>query len=116
MSELDRRIAQRRQELQAARRIALKGIGQQNEEMEQAYRAYLQEEEAVFGIRAADLKKTYPSSPPRFDLTADIAPLPVEVQAVAGRSPIESQSNGCCSSCGSPCSQKATLFSESCSN
>jgi activator of 2-hydroxyglutaryl-CoA dehydratase/predicted nucleotide-binding protein (sugar kinase/HSP70/actin superfamily) len=116
MSELDRRIAQRRQELQAARRIALDGIGQQNEEMEQAYRAYVQEEEAVFGIRAEDLKKTYPSSPPSFDLTADIAPLPVEVQAVAGRSPIKSQGNGCCSSCGSPCSQKATLFSESCSN
>jgi hypothetical protein len=72
-------------------------------EMEQAFQAYLAEEEAVLGIRAEDLQKTYPSLPPRFDFTADVAPLPPEIHAITGWQPGNNHSRGC-SDCASSCS------------
>ena len=83
MSELEKNVARRRHQLVAARQ-ALLSITPSAEltEMDRAFRVYLAEEESVLGIRAGDLEKTYPSLPPRFDSTADVAPLPPEIRAV----------------------------------
>jgi predicted nucleotide-binding protein (sugar kinase/HSP70/actin superfamily) len=102
MSELERNVARRRQELVAARQASLSSSSERME-MEQAFQAYLAEEEAVLGIRAEDLQKTYPSLPPRFDFTADVAPLPPEIHALTGWQPGSNHSHGC-SDCASSCS------------
>jgi hypothetical protein len=102
MSELERNVARRRQELVAARQASLSSSSERME-MEQAFQAYLAEEEAVLGIRAEDLQKTYPSLPPRFDFTADVAPLPPEIHAITGWQPGNNHSRGC-SDCASSCS------------
>ena len=104
MSELERNVARRRQELVTARQASLSiSTSPERMEMEQAFRAYLAEEEAVLGIRAEDLQKTYPSLPPGFDFTADVAPLPPEIHAIMGWQPGNNHSRGC-SDCASSCS------------
>jgi predicted nucleotide-binding protein (sugar kinase/HSP70/actin superfamily) len=101
MSELERNIARRRQELVAARQASLScAASPEQMEMEQTFLAYLAEEESVLGIRAEDLQKSYPSLPPSFDFTSDVAPLPPEIQAVTGN-PFEYEHSRGCSDCAS---------------
>lgn len=102
MSELERNVSRRRHELMAARQASL-GQAPELTETNSAFRAYLAEGEAVLGIRAEDLEKPYPSLPPRFDFTADVAPLPPEIHALNGWQPPNEQVGGC-SGCASACS------------
>ncbi len=105
-SELERNVAKRRTALLAARRRAMKGTPEVGmTEMEKAYQAYIEEEESVFGIHTSDLERMYPSEPPRFDVTADIAPLPAETFPLPGW-PGDKTAGGC-AGCGSGCSRKA---------
>lgn len=66
-SELDRRLASRRRELNAARLQQLHRSANtpgEIQEMETAWKLYLGEDEPVLGIRAADLQKPFPADPP----------------------------------------------------
>jgi activator of 2-hydroxyglutaryl-CoA dehydratase/predicted nucleotide-binding protein (sugar kinase/HSP70/actin superfamily) len=104
MSELERNVARRRQELVAARQASLSILtSPELAEMDRAFRSYLAEEEAVLGIRKEDLERAYPSPPPRFDFTADVAPLPPEIQPMPWSQHERSRRRGC-SDCASPCS------------
>jgi activator of 2-hydroxyglutaryl-CoA dehydratase/predicted nucleotide-binding protein (sugar kinase/HSP70/actin superfamily) len=106
MSELERNIARRRHELIAARQASVAAMrSAELMEMDRAFQAYLVEEEPVLGIRAKDLEKEYAAQPPRFDLTADIAPLPPQVHAIPG----EHRNHGHgCSDCASSCCRSAS--------
>jgi activator of 2-hydroxyglutaryl-CoA dehydratase/predicted nucleotide-binding protein (sugar kinase/HSP70/actin superfamily) len=100
LSELERNVQRRRLELLAARRVALnKDALPELVEMQQAYEAYLQEEETVFGMRLADLDNPLPSALPRYDLTTDIAPLPPRFEILPARGCGSGGCSGCsCSS------------------
>ncbi len=81
-SELERVVAGKRIELlemhrRAVARAALEQRERRREleEMQRAFDDYLDEDEAVFGIRLADLENAFPSAPPNYDATADVAPL-----------------------------------------
>ena len=117
-SELEQRIASRRQELIAARRAQLQQLaveaGNSDEEipmMTAAFGRYLDEEEAVMGVTRESLGREYASSGPLHETAADIAPPePVLVQLGTGGSsgsalPVLSLSTagGCGSSCAGGC-------------
>jgi activator of 2-hydroxyglutaryl-CoA dehydratase/predicted nucleotide-binding protein (sugar kinase/HSP70/actin superfamily) len=109
-SELERNVAQRRSELLAARRAALeRAPSVESIEMHAAYERYLLEDEPVLGMRLADLEDVYQSAPPRFDLMADVAPLPPRHEVLQDWRPNKSCSSGGCCGCGSSCSTKAGI-------
>ncbi len=91
MSELDRRVAEKRRELLAVRRRRLGELALQDapwrkelNEMNHAFRTYLDESETVMGIRLEDLDNTFAASRPHFDATADVDPLAPVLQ-ILGR-------------------------------
>jgi hypothetical protein len=63
----------------------------------------------VLGMRLADLEDVYQSAPPRFDLMADVAPLPPRHEVLQDWRPNKSCSSGGCCGCGSSCSTKAGI-------
>jgi predicted nucleotide-binding protein (sugar kinase/HSP70/actin superfamily)/activator of 2-hydroxyglutaryl-CoA dehydratase len=88
-SELERRLVLKRRELIAARHRALAvagrsdpGLAREIEEMSRAFQHYVNEDEAVLGMAAADLDRGFPSERPQHDQTADVAPLPPGTQLV----------------------------------
>ncbi|QIF04529.1 BadF/BadG/BcrA/BcrD ATPase family protein [Roseimicrobium sp. ORNL1] len=113
IGELERRLAEHRARLMHQRATALAEHGDSSrEDMERAFQQYLEEEEPVFGIRAADLAKEYPAMPPHFDRTADVAPLPPQLTFLSKASPASTgcgSNGGGCSGCGTGCSSKANL-------
>lgn len=88
-SELDQRLAERRRQLLAQRQAALLASERQDErrrqeleEMDQAYRTYLDEQETIFGLTKSDLERPTPCALPHFHVTADVAPLPPQFHVV----------------------------------
>jgi hypothetical protein len=79
------------------------------DDMDRAFQQYLEEEEAVFGIKAGDLANEYPAMPPQFDRIADVAPLPPLVEFLNSKPRASSGCGGGCSGCGTGCSTKSEL-------
>jgi hypothetical protein len=108
--ELEQRLAEHRNLLIAQRKEAQeKHHGAASTATERAFQQYLDEEEPVFGIKAADLEKEYPAAPPQHDHTADIAPLPPQVDFLNRASHAGTGCGGGCSGCGTGCASKPHL-------
>ncbi len=121
MSELERNVAKKRRELLAIRQrqiaeTALVDSAWRKElaEMNAAFRSYLDESEAVLGIRLEDLERPFASLTPNFDATADVDPLEPVLQVLRrgakepGSRQVQSllsilgeDSGGCGTGCGS---------------
>lgn len=94
LTELERRVAERRRELlrerrAALERAALRDTACQKElaEMQLAFDGYLMEDEKVYGIGEADLQQEFPCRLPLHHVEADVAPLPPEVRPVGCSAP-----------------------------
>ena len=82
VSELERRVADKRRELIAERRETLKHLRQTDpavsvpyHEMEAAFQRYLQDEVNIFGVTESSLQQKYACEGPLHQSQADVAPL-----------------------------------------
>jgi predicted CoA-substrate-specific enzyme activase len=82
LSELERRVAQKRQELLAERRAALEQASRRDasarkerSEMQRAFNQYIDEDEKVFGIGELELTQAFPCNGPLHETVSDVAPL-----------------------------------------
>lgn len=130
-TELERRVADRRQELLAERRAVLedrarkdKAAAKERRELDAAFAAYVGCDERVFGIRFDDLERPIPCDGPWHATAPDVAPLPpiikhIENSGSATRGPttvaalplLEIASAG---GCGSGCGGCGTRVGASC--
>ncbi|MBI3865842.1 MAG: CoA activase [Planctomycetia bacterium] len=83
MSELERRVAEKRRALLAERQALLSRAlvgndtaSKERDEMETAFETYVGEDEKVYGIGAKELERQFPCEGPLYQSVADVAPLP----------------------------------------